>query len=306
MTNSLNKIGLGIDAGGSNTRWLLLRDDGQTIATGVAEPVNGLIYTPEDKERNTVRFQKLLQDVLQIAKPDAVLGGFTGLHPNTESSALFTKLTADAFGLEPERIYFANDMHIAYAAAFEPGEGVLIYAGTGSVGYHETKTGETISAGGYGYLIDDYGAGYWIGHEAIKYVMRAFDDLGHPSDTPLANAVYKTLGGTTWKHIVSVMYGESPRSTVASLVPAVAEAARQNDEAARAILKRSGQELARLAKVILKRLNASLPVGFMGGISKVSPIVLESLQNELSVPCHIVTTEPVQAAAKLALRKVSS
>jgi glucosamine kinase len=303
MIDSVSKIGLGIDAGGSNTRWLLLQDDNQIIGAGVVEPINGLIYTPEDRERNIVRFQKLLQDVLQVATPDAVLGGFTGLHPNTESSALFTTLTAEAFGLEFSRIHFANDMHIAYAAAFEPGEGVLVYAGTGSVGYHETKTGEAISAGGYGYLIDDYGAGYWIGHEAIKSVMRAFDDLGHPSDTPLARAVYKILGGSEWKHIVSVMYGENPRSTVATLVPAVAEAALSNDENAQDILKHSGQELARLAKVILKRLNASLPVGFMGGISKVSPIVLEALQNELTVPCHIVTTEPVQAAAKLALRK---
>jgi glucosamine kinase len=304
MIDFVSKIGLGIDAGGSNTRWLLLQDDGQVVATGVVEPINGLIYTPEDRERNIVRFQKLLRDVLQIATPDAVLGGFTGLHPNTESSGLFTTLTAEALGLGFSRIHFANDMHIAYAAAFEPGEGVLVYAGTGSVGYHETKTGETISAGGYGYLIDDYGAGYWIGHEAIKHVMRAFDDLGHPSDTPLAHAVYKILGGSEWKHIVSVLYGENPRSTVATLVPAVAEAALAGDENARDILKRSGQELARLAKVILKRLNASLPVGFMGGISKVSPIVLESLQNELAVPCYIVTTEPVQAAAKLALRKL--
>jgi glucosamine kinase len=297
-------IGLGIDAGGSNTRWLLLQENGQVMGTGVVEPINGLIYTPEAKERNITRFQKLLHDVLQVKTPDAVVGGFTGLHPNTEGSALFTALTAKAFGLEPSHIYFANDMHIAYAAAFEPGEGVLVYAGTGSVGYHETKTGEVVSAGGYGYLIDDYGAGYWIGHEAIKHVMRAFDDLGHPSDTALAKAVYNILGGDTWKHIVSVIYGENPRSTVAALVPAVAEAARANDQAAKDILKRSGQELARLAKVILTRLNTSLPVGFMGGISKVSPLVLESLQNELTVPCHIVTTEPVQAAAKLALRKV--
>lgn len=304
MINSVSKIGLGIDAGGSNTRWLLLQDDGGVVGTGVVEPINGLIYTPEARERNITRFQKLLQDVLQVATPHAVVGGFTGLHPNTEGSALYTDLTARAFGVGVSHIHFANDMHIAYAAAFERGEGVLVYAGTGSVSYHETKTGEVVSAGGYGYLIDDYGAGYWIGHEAIKSVMRAFDDLGHPSDTPLANAVYKILGGSEWKHIVSVLYGENPRSSVAALVPAVAEAVHKGDENAKDILKRSGQELARLAKVILKRLNTSLPVGFMGDISKVSPIVLESLQSELAVPCHLVTTEPVQAAAKLALSRL--
>jgi glucosamine kinase len=296
--------GLGIDAGGSNTRWLLLNDEGQIVATGVVDPMNGLIYTPEDRERNVSRFKQLLQNVLKVAQPDAVVGGFTGLHPNTEASRLFTNLAVEAFSLEPSRIHLANDMHIAYAAAFEPGEGVLVYAGTGSVGYHETFDGTTISAGGYGYLIDDYGAGYWIGHEAIKQVMRWTDEFGQPTSYPLAQAVYEVLGGSTWSHIVSVIYGENPRSILATLVPAVAKAAQAGDDAAMSILERAGAELARLANVILKRLGKELPVGFMGGISKVSPLLNRSLQNNLpDVAFHLVTTEPVYAAARLALRR---
>ena len=109
-------------------------------------------------------------------------------------------------------------MHVAFASAFGPGEGVLIYAGTGSVAYHETVTGETVRAGGYGYLIDDAGAGYWIGHEALRALFRQVDATGHPADAPLAGALYERLGSRVWAEIMPVVYGGG-RSFVASLSP---------------------------------------------------------------------------------------
>jgi glucosamine kinase len=299
-------IALGIDAGGSSTRWLLLTSEGQTLATGSVEATSGHIFTPEDRERNFSRLTQLCHDVLKVAKPDAVLGGFTGLYPRTEASSILNKLVADMLGLELKNVHLDNDMHIAYAAAFEPGQGVLVYAGTGSVGYHETATGEIFSAGGYGYLIDDYGAGYWIGHEAIKQVMRWVDELGHPSEYPLAKAVYQVLGGNDWSRVVSVIYGENPRTILAKLVPAVVQAAQEGDETSRHILQHAGQELARLANVILKRLGKQLPVAFSGGISKASPILTDALKQALppATALHRVITEPVEAAAKLALRRI--
>jgi glucosamine kinase len=301
-------VGLGIDAGGSSTRWLLITSEGQTLATGSVEATSGHIFMPEDRERNFSRLTQLCQDVLKVARPDTVVGGFTGLYPKTPASSLLGQLVANVLGLEAKNVDLGNDMHIAYAAAFEPGEGVLVYAGTGSVGYHETATGEIFSAGGYGYLIDDYGAGYWIGHEAIKQVMRWVDELGHPADYPLAQAIYQVLGGNEWSHVVSVIYGENPRTILAKLVPAVVSAAQAGDETAIHILQNAGQELARLANVILKRLGKQLPVAFSGGISKASPFLTEALKHALPPATffHAVTTEPVQAAAKLALRKAEA
>jgi N-acetylglucosamine kinase-like BadF-type ATPase len=300
-------IGLGIDAGGGSTRWLLLTGEGKTLATGSLEATSGHIFTPQDRERNFSRLVRLCQDVLKIAKPDAVVGGLTGLYPNTEGSSILSQLVADTLGLEVNKVHLTNDMHVAFAAAFGPGEGVLVYAGTGSVGYHETATGEIVSAGGYGYLIDDYGAGYWIGHEAIKQTMRWVDEFGKPSEALLAKYVYEELGGSDWEHVLSVIYGENPRTILARLVPAVVKAAHAGDEAAISILQNAGRELARLANVILKRLGNTLPVAFSGGISKASPFLTEALKNALpsGTVFQTVTTEPVEAAAKLALRLVN-
>ena len=53
-------------------------------------------------------------------------------------------------GLAARRAVLDNDMHVAFASAFGPGEGVLVYAGTGSVAYHETAAGVAVRVGGYG------------------------------------------------------------------------------------------------------------------------------------------------------------
>jgi glucosamine kinase len=296
-------IGLGIDAGGSSTRWLLLDDKGHTLATGSVEATSGHIFTDEDRERNFSRFRQLCQDVLKVARPDAVVGGMTGLYPHTESQSVLHDLVATLLEIRVERVHLNNDMHIAYAAAFEPGEGVLVYAGTGSVGYHETVEGKIYSAGGYGYLIDDYGAGYWIGHEAIKQTMRWVDEFGRPSEALLAKCVYEELGGNDWAHVLSVIYGENPRTILARLVPAVVKAADAGDEAAISILQNAGRELARLANVILKRVGKVLPVAFSGGISRASSLLTDALEAALppTSTFHLVTKEPVEAAASLAL-----
>ncbi len=293
---------LGIDAGGSSSRWLLLDLSGRPLAQGRGGPLTGHLFTPKDQEENFLRLRGLLQEALAVARPVALVAGVTGLHQGAEAERLMTQEVARLLGLEPGSVKLDNDLHIAYASAFRPGEGVLVYAGTGSVGYHETAAGEVVRAGGYGYLIDDYGAGYWIGHQGLRQTFRWLDELGYPAAYPLAQAIYTALGSDDWDAIIEVVYGGG-RSRVAALAPAVAEAAREGDEAAVNILKQAGQELARLARAVLGRLEKPLPVAFAGGVTRMSPLIAEALQSELppGSSFNVVDIEPVEAAARLAL-----
>ena len=298
----MSVIGLGIDAGASSSRWCLLHEDRGELAKGVTGPITGHIFTDEGKRENLGRLAELLEAALAVARPDAVVGGVTGLHGGTPAAERFHAEVAGALHLEPSRIQLDNDIAIAYACAFAPGEGVLLYAGTGSVSYHLRADGAVFRAGGYGYLIDDAGAGYWLGHKALKHVFRALDERGQPATTPLARALYEALGSDDWDGIISTVYGGG-RSRVAALAPSVAHAAEQGDSAALYILEQAGKELARLANVILGRLDKPLPVAFSGGITQLSPVLTTSLETALlpGTPLHIVTRKPVEAAARLAL-----
>jgi N-acetylglucosamine kinase-like BadF-type ATPase len=296
-------VGLGIDAGGTATRWLLLQD-GKEIARGQLETITGHIYTPEDRERNFSRLENLFSEVVAVAKPDAVVGGITGLYPNTDAALEFNQLASEYLKIPLSNVNLTNDMPIAYACAFEPGQGVLIYAGTGSVGYFEDAAGQVLRSGGSGYLLDDFGAAFWIGQQGIQQVMRQMDETGQPSRTVLAHEIYSIIGNNSRQHIIEFVYSGDPRNILAKLAPAVTRAAEQHDITAINILEKAGQELARLANVILKRLEKTMPVAFMGGMSQVSSILDKALHQALphGVSFSKVTTEPVVTAARLALR----
>ncbi|CAN5781431.1 N-acetylglucosamine kinase [soil metagenome] len=294
------KIGLGIDAGGSSSRWLLLSSTGAVLGEGRGGPLTGHIFSADEQDEQLDRFVEILAAARAVHPPDALVAGITGLHPGTVAAELFRRAVMETLGLDVQRAVLDNDMHVAFASAFGPGEGVLVYAGTGSVAYHETVTGEIVRAGGYGYLIDDSGAGYWLGHRALRALFRQVDAAGGPSDTPLAGALYARLGSRVWSDIMPVVYGGG-RSFVASLAPAIAAAERAGDEVARDILKRAGAELARLAQVVQGRLGAVLPVAFAGGVTRLSPVLTESLETHLGASVRMVEGEPVYAAARLAL-----
>ena len=296
------KMGLGIDAGGSSTRWLLLDSSGAEVGRGEALPITGHLFTPGDCENNLTRLTELLQNVQGVSIPDAVVAGVTGAHSGTDAEVLLRDTIARIFKIDPDFIRVTNDMDIAYASVLAPGEGVLVYTGTGSVGYHVRSDLSTVSAGGYGHLVDDAGSGYWIGHNGLKQTLRWADELGAPATAPLAQEIYKALGSTEWREIIRVLYGGG-RSPVASLAPSVGRAAYRGDEAAKAILKQAGLELARLAQTVTRRAGTLLPVVLAGGVAEIGKPLTDAFGDALpsGTPWRVAHLRSTQAAAELAL-----
>ena len=294
-------IGLGLDTGGSSSRWLLLDEQGHEVGSGSAPPITGHIFTEEGRAENLGRLEEVLQTVIKIAKPDAVVGGVTGLHKDTPAAETLQREICKALGLSPEQVRLDNDMSVAYASVLNPGEGVLVYAGTGSVAYHVSREGEVFRAGGYGYLVGDEGGGFWIGQQGLGQVLRWFDEGGQPETRPLAREVYRALGSERWDDLIEVVYGGG-RRRVAALAPAVARAAEAGDEAATEILERAGAELAGLVGAIFTRLGEALPVVFSGGVAQ-NRVVAAALEHHLPANGFLkrVSSEPVRAAAELAL-----
>ncbi len=74
-------------------------------------------------------------------------------------------------------ITIAPDYEIALIGAHGKRFGVLIISGTGSVAFGINKEGESAHSGGWGYLLDDVGSGYWLGKEMLKSAARVADGL---------------------------------------------------------------------------------------------------------------------------------
>tara|TARA_R110002124_G_scaffold65539_1_gene179163 strand:+ start:6893 stop:7810 length:918 start_codon:yes stop_codon:yes gene_type:complete len=268
---------LGVDMGGTGTRWALRDADRTTIARGA---LGGGTGAPDPALRAAfVRTLRNLADALPGAPAGAVLGlTGSGLTPDTDLIAA----TAQALSLPETCIWVMNDMQLAGHTAFGHAQsGHLIAAGTGSVGLHKAADGQMHIIGGRGILIDDAGSGAWIGLQALKALWRRIEETGAPTGMEgLAAHLFAALGGTDWDTTLRWVYG-GDRGGIAALAPAVAAAAGDGDETALALLTRAGQELARLGRVLIQRFGPA-PVVAFGGVFSLHPAVTRAVQDALA------------------------
>jgi len=305
-----NALGLGIDAGGTQTRWALADATGRTVAQGHVEGMTAL-------EMGSVAGRvRLARTVSQIAtasqahgRATRVVAGMTGFAEGAEATAL-AELIAAPFALPASAVAVNGDIEIAYLDAFEPGQGLLVYAGTGSVGAHVDSDGVCHRAGGHGGILDDAGSGFWIAVQALRHVWRGEDEApGSASSSALGQELFARIGGDDWNATRAFVYSggfEANRGKIGRLALAVAAAADRTepDEAARAILETAGRELARLATVLASRFGDK-PVALSGRVFELHPLIEASLRRALPNAPSIErrTAEAHTAAARIAARQ---
>jgi N-acetylglucosamine kinase-like BadF-type ATPase len=292
-------IGLGIDAGGTQTRWALAAADGALLAEGTVAGLSALqMSKPDGRASVHATFATLARDVLAHAQPARVRAGLTGFGGDGE---LLTSWLAELLGIAPAAIAMCNDIEIAYRASFTPGEGYLVYAGTGSIGAFIDGDGTFHRAGGRGVVLDDGGGGFWIAREALRHIWRSEDEApGSWQHSPMARAVFDYVGGSDWSHSRQFIYGQE-RGEVGKLALAVAASAGQ-DPAAAAILTGAGRELGRLANALLRRFGPR-PVSLAGRAADLHPSIAATMRASLPDNTRLTHTamRAHHAAARLAV-----
>jgi N-acetylglucosamine kinase-like BadF-type ATPase len=295
------ELGLGIDAGGTQTRWALAAPGGAVLAEGTVAGLSALqMGSAHGRESVRATFTELAAAVLLHGTPTRVQAGLTGFGGDSE---LLQRWLAELLYLEPADIRFCSDMEIAYRASFAPGEGYLVYAGTGSIGAYIDGDGQFHRAGGRGVVLDDGGGGFWIAREALRHVWRLEDERpGAWRESPMAQAVFDYVGGDDWAFSRQFIYGQE-RGAVGKLALAVAATADQ-DPAAAAILRNAGAELARLARALIGRFGPR-PVAVSGRASELHPAIVAAMRELL--PAGLAFRQTAggahYAAARMALEQ---
>jgi N-acetylglucosamine kinase-like BadF-type ATPase len=297
-SNSGLGLGLGIDAGGTETRWALAAPDGSIVAQGRVAGLSALqMGNAGGRELVHGTFAKLAQAVLAAGRPVGVRAGLTGFGGDGEQ---LQRWLSELLGVPTRAIEFCSDMEIAYLGSFVPGEGYLVYAGTGSIGAFIDHDGQFHRAGGRGVLLDDGGGGFWIAREALRHVWRNEDE--HPGrwvESPMARAVFEYIGGSDWSLSRQFIYGQE-RGQVGKLALAVAATA-DKDPAAAGILREAGRELARLALALTNRFGPR-PVALSGRAAELHPMIAAAMRGALPAGMVLAQTasEAHLAAARLA------
>jgi N-acetylglucosamine kinase-like BadF-type ATPase len=253
---------LGIDMGGTATRWAWLGTDGR-LARGQGPGATAMIY---DAPRRAA-FDAALMAV-RAGLPGGVRGAHLGLTgAGFARDPAITAAAAKALGLAVAQLSHENDAELAHRAAFGGGPGHLVIAGTGSVGIGVTDRGRAV-VGGRGVLIDDRGSGAWIAVQALQAVHAVLDETGGFAGV---ESLAAALGAADWEGLRARVYG-ADRGALGLMAREVAGVAAQGCPTAGAILNRAGHELAAMAAQLAARLGPA-PVALAGGVLGLSPLV---------------------------------
>jgi glucosamine kinase len=292
---------LGIDGGASKTA-CLVGDESSVLGRGTGGSSN-LVRVAEARARESLGeaiSQACAQAGITPAQLTRTCVGMAGA-AREEISEVARRAMTDLVSGEVEIV---GDMVIALEAAFGGDPGVVVIAGTGSIAYGANAEAQIARAGGWGFAVSDEGSGYWIGRAAVSGVMRAHDAGDCP---PLLENIMKCWKVETFEQLV-LAANASPPPDFAALFPVVLSAAEANDPLARDVLTRAGNELAALAKIVVRRVFAeggNVPVAMSGGVFANSALVRQVFYNSLrseypDAAVKSAVVEPVQGALALA------
>ena len=230
---------LGVDGGGTGCRGRLCSQTGVALGEAIAGPANirfGL----------DASFAAVLQVTRECLKQ-------AGLPP--DSMWRITACLALAGASEPAdlaaaqrlrhpfaRAVITTDAQAACVGAHRGGDGGVVVAGTGTIGWAQLA-GRQYRVGGWGLIVSDEGSGAWLGQEALRRVLWAHDGRIEPS--VLLTAIFEKFGCDPHT-IVRWSANASPRD-FAALAPLVAQHAERGDAIGIELMRQAASHIDALA-----------------------------------------------------------
>ncbi|MEC1178278.1 BadF/BadG/BcrA/BcrD ATPase family protein [Metasolibacillus meyeri] len=181
-----------------------------------------------------------------------------------------------------------------YAGTFgQPG--IVQIAGTGAItiGYDENKVLHRI--GGWGYLFDDKGSGYYIGMKALEAVFQSYD--GRMQNTSLTQPILQHFHVESVEQLIACIYNdEHPRTNIAPLSKYVMHAVESGDAVATGIMDEACVDFYKAIKVCFHKMAWSkqvIQVVLAGGVFGNIDYFKENLQ-------QLASNEPIKFEFKKA------
>jgi len=175
---------LGVDGGGTNCRARLCAFSGEVLGEAATGPANlrlglGRSFSAVSEAATQCLDQAGLGH-RNLAHVVACLALAGASEPTQLAAARAHK---HPFG----KALFTTDAHAACIGAHGERDGAVIVVGTGSIGW-SVLNGKSHRFGGWGLPLSDEGSGAWLGCEALRRVLWAFD--GRIGWTPLLRALF--------------------------------------------------------------------------------------------------------------------
>jgi glucosamine kinase len=261
--NNAKQYFLGIDGGGSRCRARIRNEMGEMQGEAVGGSSN--IYQS---------FDGALANIVMTAEAAAAQANLktTMLHAGLGLAGLVTSMGAEkivAANLPFASVIADNDAYAACVGAFAGGDGGIVIAGTGSIGF-AVINGMRHMVGGWGFALGDHGSGAWLGHHAVRRAALAIDGLLQP--TPLIEEVLSQVGRTRFD--LSRWSEKAKPKDYGQMAPLVFECAAKGDVHGMTIVIEGAAAISSLGRALLAR--GAGKICLLGGLSRVYPPYLDA------------------------------
>ena len=280
---------LGIDGGGSKCRALIVNAKGERLGEGCGGPANPYQDFQQSVDSVSVATQLALRDAGLDPSASPRLHACLGLAGvNIPAVHQAFMQWQHPYG----RLLVATDLRVACIGAHGGGDGAVIIAGTGSVGYAHVGTHE-VFYGAHGFPAGDKGSGAWLGLQAMQHVLLALDGFAEP--TALTDALLAQLKARDGIGLVEAIgHGASQ---FAQLAPLVIQAANQRDPVATAIVTSGADYISQLAHKLLAIKPPRLSL--IGGLA---PLLTPWLDPFVQAQLSPALEQPEMGAVRLAMQ----
>ena len=286
---------LGIDGGGTKTKFLLANELGEIVAEFVGPTSHYMQCGFEGQTKVIEEGLKACLEQAGIAR-NTVKHVFAGLGAYGEirrDNEPIRQAVAAALSGLPFSV--GNDGENALAGALGGEPGINVVAGTGSIAFGKDQIGQLQRCGGWHQQLGgDEGSGYWLGQDLIHEFTRQSD--GRDARSQLYDGVRSYFGLEDDFDLVHILITEwrYDRTKIAALSRLVEDLAQAGDPYCINCFKQGAAELAELARTIQRKL--ALPAGTKvsgtGGIFNVEDLMLRWFISELQ-KTGLVYTRPL-------------
>lgn len=273
---------LGIDGGGTKTSFKLINKDGNVIGQVVKGTCH---YNQIGYEALEILLKEGIDEIVKNAKirRNEITKAYIGLAGYGKLKEVVNKIekvVENSFNDIPYEL--GNDVQVAMAGALKGEEGIIIVAGTGSIGF-SLRNNEYNRVGGWGPFIGDEGSAHWIGKKTLEAFSKQCD--GRCEKSFIYSNIKAILELENDYEIIKYINEDikCDRSKVAEFAKICYESALEGDKEAREIYIEAAKELAELVKVLIKDFDENtVKVSYAGGVFKSGNLILEPLKWELS------------------------
>jgi N-acetylglucosamine kinase-like BadF-type ATPase len=249
------KYFLGVDAGGTKTRAVVIDESSTILGEAFGGPANYHNVGLVEATTNVVATVAQLLEKVKLSQKDIswCTIGIASCDTQKDYKLLFDAFSQGPFSEMKDRLIVINDAKIGlYSATLPPA--IVVVCGTGANVYGKNAHGDEALAGNWGMFLGDKGSGYILGKRLFETMMEVYDGMTVET-TILTQKLQERLNVSSSEEI-NDWYNEAKPSVhqISDFAVMVIETAEEGDEVARQLVDKTIKELGRALMTVVRRL----------------------------------------------------